>query len=297
MCKTIVVAWQRLEKGDDRPYLFRSYDHTHHLKKQTLVRNPGSADMVCIWEAARATTAAPTYFADAKINGYVFTDGGFGANNPSVLAFNEVKQMCGNKDSAVRALISIGTGKSRPIKRVADSWLWKYWYYFNAARKWATQSEERHHDMTDRAESIRTFDYVRFNVEEGLEFVKLDQWETPSKPNALSTLDNISFQTDKYVKDQEEVIEKYADLLVKFRKTRVQQSFSKWERFAQGVSYSCPETDCSKFNEKFGDRDGLRRHICQYHPRSIAREAFTFEEECQELRKRLNECRHPDLYP
>lgn len=37
---------------------------------------------VKIWEAARATSAAPAYFAPITVGNYTLVDGGLGANNP-----------------------------------------------------------------------------------------------------------------------------------------------------------------------------------------------------------------------
>jgi patatin-like phospholipase/acyl hydrolase len=45
-------------------------------------------DSLCnykIWEAARATTAAPTYFPRMKLDDYEYIDGGVGFNNPVLL--------------------------------------------------------------------------------------------------------------------------------------------------------------------------------------------------------------------
>ena len=56
----IVMAFQQC--GDfEAPYLFRSYDHLSIDNEQStgLVRNPGPAANVAIWQAARATSAAP----------------------------------------------------------------------------------------------------------------------------------------------------------------------------------------------------------------------------------------------
>jgi patatin-like phospholipase/acyl hydrolase len=75
----------------EAPYLFRAYDHDRAMT--SLVRNPGGAQDVPITGVARATSAAPTYFKTMKIHGQGFQDGGFGANNPSQLAFVEVKDM------------------------------------------------------------------------------------------------------------------------------------------------------------------------------------------------------------
>ena len=38
-----------------------------------------------IWEAARATSAAPTYFPRMKLDEYEYVDGGVGFNNPVLL--------------------------------------------------------------------------------------------------------------------------------------------------------------------------------------------------------------------
>ena len=38
-----------------------------------------------IWEAARATSAAPTYFPRIKLDEYEYVDGGVGFNNPVLL--------------------------------------------------------------------------------------------------------------------------------------------------------------------------------------------------------------------
>ena len=59
----IVMAYQ--QSGDfGAPYLFRSYDHHCDLsigseQSAGSVRNPGPAANVTIWQAARATSAAP----------------------------------------------------------------------------------------------------------------------------------------------------------------------------------------------------------------------------------------------
>jgi patatin-like phospholipase/acyl hydrolase len=57
-------------------------------KKATHLRtyyNDKVGDSMCgykIWEAARATTAAPTYFPRMKLGKHDYVDGGLGYNNP-----------------------------------------------------------------------------------------------------------------------------------------------------------------------------------------------------------------------
>ncbi len=62
-------------------------------------------------EAARATSAAPTYFVPKKIDslpGYAFIDGGVFANNPAMCAFAEAKALFADEDEFL--IVSLGTG-------------------------------------------------------------------------------------------------------------------------------------------------------------------------------------------
>lgn len=45
--------------------------------------DPGRVGDWYIWQAARATSAAPHYFDSVKIDGVSYVDGGLGYNNPS----------------------------------------------------------------------------------------------------------------------------------------------------------------------------------------------------------------------
>ena len=64
----------RNDAGNNRaPVFLRSY--TNPL-------NPSLLPAVKLWEAARATSAAPYYFPPIKVGHYELVDGGLGANNP-----------------------------------------------------------------------------------------------------------------------------------------------------------------------------------------------------------------------
>lgn len=76
-----------------------------------------------VWEAARATSAAPTYFEAARIrapddpnDSYALVDGGVFANNPSMCAINDLRQ--GHHTEAAKPteledmyMVSLGTGE------------------------------------------------------------------------------------------------------------------------------------------------------------------------------------------
>lgn len=113
-CPTFVVA--KLQENVDGPaYLFRSY------------RVPGFGPSQCtIWEAARATSAAPTFFKSmtiSKPSPAAFVDGGLGHNNPAQIAREEAMGLWPASRSC--CLVSLGTGHQNPVKIVDSSTLEK----------------------------------------------------------------------------------------------------------------------------------------------------------------------------
>jgi len=69
-----------------------------------------------IWEVARATSAASSFFEAVNIGSETFKDGGTGANNPIQQIWNEATDIFGNYkpdwrlDDHLKVLVSIGTG-------------------------------------------------------------------------------------------------------------------------------------------------------------------------------------------
>ncbi|KAH0559155.1 hypothetical protein GP486_004307 [Trichoglossum hirsutum] len=132
-CRVMVVAL-RDEIHQDSPYLLRSYEHKENEsdEPQDFELNPGVPDDYYIWQVARATSAAPTYFEPMTIKSsrraesgnesgtgglreitqtHTFIDGAWGFNNPCCLAYREVTQMHRDRSrDAVGLLVSIGTG-------------------------------------------------------------------------------------------------------------------------------------------------------------------------------------------
>ena len=71
-----------------------------------------------IWEAARATSAALTYFAPIKIDDVEYCDGGFDWNNPVELAITEAHELWPERQIACP--VSIGTGLEGHIQLNAE---------------------------------------------------------------------------------------------------------------------------------------------------------------------------------
>ena len=96
-----------MRKGGDEntPTLFRTY------------KGPGEVMDCQIWEAARATTAAPIIFKPAKLGSgnhvQTFIDGAVKWNNPSKIVLNEAKSHFG-EERPLGCLISLGTGQRPP---------------------------------------------------------------------------------------------------------------------------------------------------------------------------------------
>lgn len=103
------------------PVLVPAYEiglRTPFFFKSRHAKNPDKENYdFRMWQVARASSAAPTYFEPYKINMdkhegadyFTFIDGGVYANNPSMCAFAEAKVMFGNEDDIL--MVSLGTGE------------------------------------------------------------------------------------------------------------------------------------------------------------------------------------------
>ncbi|KAL8784521.1 MAG: hypothetical protein Q9195_009007 [Heterodermia aff. obscurata] len=180
---SVVIAYQQTDDADcEKPYLFRTYKNLHKSKDvegKALDRNPDLAHDIPIWQVARATSAAPTYFKAAKIDNLEYLDGGFGSNNPSSEICDEVRTMNNHAKACVGVLLSVGTGKNSKVSRWGKTKKWmpasRYINYLNFAKAWASQSETQHTNMI-KEKSNFGFKYYRLNVETGFDGMKLDEW-------------------------------------------------------------------------------------------------------------------------
>lgn len=118
-------------------------------------------DKIKIWQAARATSAATSFFAPLDIDGRTFLDGGLGANNPVDRLWLEARSQFGpaSLEPQIRCLLSIGTGKpaltafGESVKEVGKSLI----SIATETQRTADSFHENHEDLAIRD------GYFRFN--------------------------------------------------------------------------------------------------------------------------------------
>jgi Patatin-like phospholipase len=289
------------QAGVDQHYLYRTFDHPVHPEKISNsshpIMNPGPASQEPIWHAARATSAAPSYFNAFRVGDATFLDGSMGANNPSMMALKEVQQLHPHPPST---LISIGTGEKTErhtkaskqqlgeIKKHSRRLFYKKYLEWGIDGKSLLTNTQGIAGDAGVLSGVMKTDYVRFDVpntirsDQGdcLGSIPLDQWLPPE--SGQTTLDEIQSIVQNYLEDDEvqSDLDEYARILVALRRRRAKTDH--WERFATDVEYHCTLSDPCKQTVRPKNRPTFRRHVEENH-KDILRE--------RELEKVLSEHR------
>ncbi|KAE9367217.1 FabD/lysophospholipase-like protein [Stipitochalara longipes BDJ] len=160
-CKVFVTA---TSSSSLNPIALRSYTSPHQ-KEDIGVR---------IWEAARATSAASTFFDPIKINGRMYNDGGIGLNNPINLLWTEARSIWSDDrrrfSDNIKCIVSIGTGQDIISRAEVLGGVEKALVANSTdATSTAYEFAARHKDLH------RSQRYFRFNAEVGLHNVGLNE--------------------------------------------------------------------------------------------------------------------------
>lgn len=176
----------------------------------------------------------------------IFEDGGFGdSNNPTSLGVDEIRELHG--EDAVDVVVSIGTARSD--KREGKGFRAK----IVTIGERGTNPEITHRSIRNQSANQRHgFKYYRLNgtIEEGTALeVPLDEWQPRSKrgdePSGSQTLRKIKTGFNEWYSkegNREKLVE-CAKKLVQRRRERTKEP-SRWERFAVGSHFYCPERNC-----------------------------------------------------
>jgi predicted acylesterase/phospholipase RssA len=165
---------------------------------------------VTIWQAGRATSTATSFFDPITIGegnqGREYVDGALGFNNPLDEVWLEAQDIWtpeeGRLESMLKCVVSVGTGNPG-TSAVGD----KPWTILETLKTIATQTEntervfaQGHRDLLDKDQR-----YYRFNVEQGLQKVGLEEYERQGE---------IIDATAKYLNDHQLVRKQFWDCAV-----------------------------------------------------------------------------------
>ncbi|KKF92479.1 Patatin [Ceratocystis platani] len=181
--KTVVLAITKANV-ETLPTLFKTYDDSTTFSESK------------IWEVARATSAATTFFKSIKVgrDEVEFIDAGFGHNNPCEALIEETKKVYPGREMTI---LSIGTGLGDVIE-IKD----KRISIIKALASMATTSKAAALRLQNKYSGIGG--YYRFNVENGLKDITLSDWKQSSK---------ISSHTGNYLAEKREDVEKFIKVM------------------------------------------------------------------------------------
>ena len=133
-----------------------------------------------IWEAARATTAVPTFFKRSTIgspgSAIEYVDAGLGYNNPGKQVVNEAVRVFG-EDAQISCLLSIGTGQSESVSLAEPNTFRNMVpiYMIDVLTEIATDAGKVAEEMDGRYGNAPGL-FTRLNVNRGLGSILFDEW-------------------------------------------------------------------------------------------------------------------------
>ncbi|KAE8136426.1 acyl transferase/acyl hydrolase/lysophospholipase [Aspergillus pseudotamarii] len=210
-CKAFVLAVRQDAANSKGPVHLRSYVNT---QQKSLLPN------VKAWEAARATSAAPTYFPPMEIatdNGvkHKLIDAALGANNPVGWLWNEVLSVFG-AGRPIDCILSIGTGI--PKNQVFGESVKGAIAGLGSAITNSELANILFRTLIDAyAPESRRMKYFRLNVgreiEDWPEDAKEEENEELAEMDSIEQIDGFIERTEQYIKEQEPRIRRCAGTL------------------------------------------------------------------------------------
>ncbi|NXN16398.1 PLPL8 phospholipase, partial [Indicator maculatus] len=219
-CPKVAAVSTIVNRGTPlKAFVFRNYNHFPGVKSHYI-----GGCQYKLWQAIRASSAAPGYFQEYVLGNDLHQDGGLLLNNPSALAVHECKCLWPNVP--LQCLISLGTGRYESEGKTNVTYTSLKAKLTNVISS-ATDTEEVH-TMLDALLPSDT--YFRFNPLMN-EDIALDE----SRKEKLNQL-----QTDgiRYLERNEEKLKKAAKILTQ-EKTALQK-LQDWMRLKADMYEGLP---------------------------------------------------------
>lgn len=288
--RAVIANQEASDRSSEGAFIFRSYDvgEQDHKQEHDRHRNYTAPINYPIWKVCRATSAAPTFFRAQEIDGKKYSDAALGTNNPTDEGIDEMHHFARRYPALV---VSFGTGKpAERSKRVEDAKkrlrLVKAFDLANnllrTAKAGLTDCENTHLKVQKGDHRDNLYKYSRFNIEEGLGKMKIDE----CKPETFETLRSCA-KKELGKLEVETKLRNLARDLVKQRRERIKNYPSRWERFACCTRYECDGDCVSESQSSFAF---LTRHEMAIHLRTV------HSENERTIDERLDRChREPDF--
>ncbi|XP_029009711.1 calcium-independent phospholipase A2-gamma-like isoform X2 [Betta splendens] len=210
-CPKVAAVSTVVNRGTPlRAYVFRNYNLLPGVRSHYL----GGCQHQ-LWEAIRASSAAPGYFQEFTLGNDVHQDGGLLINNPTALAIHESKCLWPN--APLECVVSLGTGRFETPGRTNATYTSLKTKITNVISS-ATDTEEVH-TMLDAFLPADT--YFRFNPYIS-EDISMDE-------NRQEKLNMLQAEGARYLEKNEQKLQKVARILTQ-EKGSVQR-VAEWLRF------------------------------------------------------------------
>ncbi|XP_074683592.1 calcium-independent phospholipase A2-gamma isoform X2 [Strix aluco] len=219
-CPKVAAVSTIVNRGTPlKAFVFRNYNHFPGVKSHYI-----GGCQYKLWQAIRASSAAPGYFQEYVLGNDLHQDGGLLLNNPSALAVHECKCLWPNVP--LQCLVSLGTGRYESEGKTSVTYTSLKAKLTNVISS-ATDTEEVH-TMLDALLPPNT--YFRFNPLMN-EDIPLDE----SRKEKLNQL-----QTDgiRYLERNEEKLRKAAKILIQEKTTL--QRLQDWIRLKADMYEGLP---------------------------------------------------------
>lgn len=194
-CPKVAAVSTIVSRGTPlKAFVFRNYNHFPGVKSHYI-----GGCQYKLWQAIRASSAAPGYFQEYVLGNDLHQDGGLLLNNPSALAVHECK--CLWPDVPLQCLVSLGTGRYESDGKTSVTYTSLKAKLTNVISS-ATDTEEVH-TMLDALLPPDT--YFRFNP--------LMHEDIPLDESRKEKLNQLQTDGIRYLERNEEKLRKAAKIL------------------------------------------------------------------------------------